>query len=270
MSEPVNRLNSLLASFGLTNNEAKIYIHLIKSKELSALTISRDLNISRTKVYAILDRLASLGLVSISGKKNVRRFYANSYKQLEILVNQKRSELEMLESSLPTIFEQLASIELGKSADSKIMNYKGVDGLKTVTWNSTRAKGILRIFEVAKDMAAFLDFDFSERARMEFLRKGLKSSRQITNFKKISPWTNISKFVDIWEARYIDPKKLQMNTEILIYNDTVTMYQLEKKVPFCVEIYNKELAIMMKNVFDFVWGFALKMKKLDKRGSAKV
>ncbi|MBU0975737.1 MAG: helix-turn-helix domain-containing protein [Patescibacteria group bacterium] len=269
MSTSKDRIASLLKPFGLSSDEAGVYIVLLKAKELSALRLSKELNISRTKVYAILDRLNELGLVSISGKKNARRFVANSHKQLELLVNQKRSELEMIESSLPTVFEQLASIELAKSNDSQIMNYTGIEGLKTVTWNSTRAKDALRVFEMAHDMSAFLDFDFSEAVRREFVRRGLKSSLQLTNSRKINPWTNISEFVDIWEVKYIDPRKLPLSTEILIYNDTVTMYQIEKNVPFCVEIYNPNLALMMKNFFDYVWSDAQKMKKLDMRGGAR-
>ncbi|MDD3647394.1 MAG: helix-turn-helix domain-containing protein [Candidatus Dojkabacteria bacterium] len=270
MSKNKDRISALLKPFGLTNDEARVYVHLLKSKELSALNISKDLNITRTKVYAITDRLNKLGLVSLTGKRNAQRFMANSHKQLELLVKQRRSEVEMLESSLPTIFEQLASIELAKTSNSQIMNYTGIEGLKTVTWNSTRAKDTLRVFEMAQDMSAFLDFDFSEAARREFVRRGLKQSLQLTNSRRINPWTNISEFVDIWEARHINPGKLSLTTEILVYNDVVTMYQIEKDLPFCVEIYNPSLSLMIKNFFDYVWKDAQKMKIVDERGSARV
>lgn len=270
MSGKSDKIFLSLKAFGLDKDEARIYVHLLSAKEESALDISRALNVSRTKVYAILDKLIGLGLVSTTGKQNAARFYSNSYKQLELLVNKKRNELEMLEGSLPKVFEELASVEISKAASSQIMHYQGIEGLKTVTWNSTKATGILRVFEMAQDLSAFLDFDFSERVRMEFARNKLKCSRQITNFKHISAWTNIEEFVDIWECRYIDPKELKLSLEIVIYNDTVAMYQFKKSELFCIEIYNKDLAEMEKNLFDYVWAKSRPMKVLDKRGSAKV
>lgn len=270
MSQKSDKLQSLLKPFGLSQNESAIYLHLLERKPTSALVISKDLAISRTKVYALLDKLIEKGLVSVTGKENARRFGANSYQQLEMLVNKRKSELEMLESSLPTIFQQLSSLELSKSNQSKIMNYQGIDGLKTVTWNSTRAKDTLRIFELASDMGAFLDFDFSERVRIEFVKRGLTQSLQLSNFADISPWTNIEEFVDIWDCRYIDPKELHFSTEILVYNDVVAMYQFRDKEIFCVEIYNEDLATMQKNVFHFLWKRGERMRKLDKRGSAKI
>ncbi len=270
LSQNLDRLTSLLKPFGLNEDEALVYTFLVGKDELSALEISRKVGISRTKVYEILEKLANLGLISISGKENARRFFANSHKHLEMLVNEKKAEAEMLESSLPSIFQELASIELGKSEDSEIRNYKGLKGLKTVTWNSTKARNTLRVFELAQDMSAFLDFDFAEKIRKEFVRKGLRSSRQLTNTSVIRPWTNISEFTQIWEPRFISPKKFKITTEILVYNNVTTMYQLRDKTPFCVEIYNKSLSQMIKNLFDFTWESADKMKKTDERGSARV
>lgn len=270
MSICEDSLQKLLQPFGLSIDESRVFIDMLERNETSPLALSKATGISRTKMYTILDRLVELGLVNITGKKNARRYIANSYTQLEVLVNKKRSEVEMLESSLPTIFQQLSSLELAKATQSKIVNYKGLDGLKTVTWNSTRAKDTLRVFELASDLGAFLDFDFSERVRIEFVKRKLRHSFQLTNYTKINPWSNIEDFVDIWESRYIDPKELHFSTEIIVYNDVVAMYQFRDKEIFCIEIYNNDLATTQKNVFDFLWKRAQKMKKVDKRGSAKV
>ena len=76
--------------------------------------------------------------------------------------------------------------------------------------------------------------------------------------------------MDLWECRYLDPKELDMNIEIVVYNNTVVMYQFKSKEIFCVEISNEDLAKTMKNLFDFVWLRARKMKKTDARGSVKL
>jgi predicted transcriptional regulator len=271
VSEYYNKLYTLLKPFGLKKDHTRIYIYLLGEGEVSVLSISRKLGISRSRVYLLLEKLSQLGLVSEVGRKTKRRFVANSYKQFEILTAQKKREVEMLEGSIPPLFQQLGSLEIGKHKKSKIMHYKGIEGLKTVTWNSTEAVGTLRVFELASDMSAFLDFDFSERVRIEYVQKGvLKSSKQLTNFRQIRPWTNISGLIDLWDCRYVDPKDLDMSMEIVVYNETVTMYQFQRKEIFCIEIFNADHAEMIKNLFDYVWSRSAKMKKLGQRGEAVI
>ena len=269
MSENVDKLFILLRPFGLKKDDVRVYAYLMGEGETSVLKINRELSISRARIYLILDKLIQIGLVSETGKKTKRRFTANSYKQFEILAAQKRREVEMIEGSIPLIFNHLSSLEIGKHKKSRIMHYQGIEGLKTVTWNSTKAVGTLRVFELASDMSAFLDFDFSERVRIEYVRKGLlNSSKQLTNFKKIHPWTNVVEFVDLWKCRYVNSKDLNMSLEIVVYNETVAIYQFQKMEIFCIEILNADHAEMIKGLFDYVWNRSSKMKKVGSRGEA--
>lgn len=95
--------------------------------------------------------------------------------------------------------------------------------------------------------------------------------KQISNLKKFHGWTDIAEFdTKYWECRYIDPKKLKMEFEVLIYNEVYVMYNVGSKDVFCVEIYNAELAAMQKQVFDYMWNAARKMRITDNRGAAEV
>lgn len=63
MSEQTDSLILLLKPFGITSEEIKIYLNLLEENTLSALSISRNLHISRTKVYRLLDKLIEKQLV---------------------------------------------------------------------------------------------------------------------------------------------------------------------------------------------------------------
>lgn len=268
LSANLDKLVGRLVPFGLAPDEALVYLYLVGKSEQSPLSISRATTISRTKVYVILDSLMTKSLVGEQGGKYARRYFALPYTQLEQLIRQKRQEVEMLESSTQSLFDELSTIELPRFLPSQVKYFRGIDGLKQVTWNSTRAQGTLRVFEAANDMSAFLDFDFSERVRIEFVKRGLGSSLQVTNFATIRPWTNIDEFIKVWQPRYISPKELRISTEIVMYNDIVAMYQLHKEEVFCVEIQNNALSEMKKNLFDFVWARSRVMKKKGERGEA--
>lgn len=45
---------------------------------------------------------------------------------------------------------------------------------------------------------------------------------------------------------------------------------MSKKDIFCVEIYNRGLADMQRQLFDFAWAKAKRMRKIGNRGAARV
>lgn len=269
MSIKPDNLTEQLSAFGLNPEESTVYLFLLKNEASSPLELSRQLKIPRATIYNLCLSLASKNLVTATGKSYSTKYKANTYRQLETIIKQKKADIQSLEDSLPPLLSQLAGISLNKFKDSQIIRYEGIDGLRQATWNSTRAQNILRVFEVAS-MSAFLDFDFSERVRLEFLRQHLKQSRQLTNQTQLPAWTNISEFVDIWECRYLDPSEIKTQMEILIYNDVVTMYQYQRQNIFCLEIYDQDLSDTLKQFYDFIWNRAKRMRLLNPRGATEI
>lgn len=270
MYKDLDKITLLLQNLGLEKRECEIYLYLLRNKSESALKLSKALKISRPQVYRSLNSLSEMGLVSVEGQMNKRRFDALSIKNLENMVSQKKAHAELMQNSLNVLFNNYAELFASRDSGIKVVHYKGFEGLKTITWNSTKTRDIFRIFELNQDMTGFTDFDFAERVRMEFVRNGLSELRQITNLKRILPWTNFEEIVSLTEFRYLDPKLLIMNAEILVYNDVVAMYNLKNNELVGIEIYNQELADMQKKLFDFIW-FQLKpLKIVDKRGGARL
>lgn len=268
MSEQTDTIAKQLTTFGLTEEEAKIYLFLAQNGTLSALKISREVHLARTRVYRILDKLTAKQLVSIKLDDAGQKFEANSYKELELLVKEKEAEVEKLRGELPLISEQLAKIWSTGQAKSKVLYYTGVDGLAQITWNSTKSKDGIRIYEIEQDMNAFLEPDFSEKVRQELADNNV-FTYQLSNKKRIDPYTKVKKLVkELWEVRHIDPRELAMRFECLIYNDVFCLYNFQGSDQFCVEIYNEKLATMQKQVFDFVWQKAKKMKIVNDSGEA--
>lgn len=166
--------------------------------------------------------------------------------------------------------ENLAKIWATGQGKSKVLYYTGIEGLEQITWNSTRAKDTLRIYEIGQDMTAFLDPTFSEKIRQELLENQV-FTKQLTNKKNILPYTKIGELVkNFWEVRHIDSRELEMQFEGLIYNNVFCLYNFREKDQFCVEIYNEKLAQMQKQLFDFIWAKAKKLTILNDFGEAKL
>lgn len=88
MSDQTDSLAGSLTPFGLSLEEAKVYLFLAQSGIFSALQISREVHMARTKVYRILDKLIAKKLVSVGLDDMGKKFGANSYQGLELLVKE--------------------------------------------------------------------------------------------------------------------------------------------------------------------------------------
>lgn len=269
MSDQSDNTQNLLEQFGLSQGESSIYLFLLKEGTKSALELSRGLRIGRTKVYRLLESLASKNLVNEKLDEVGKKFEASSIDKLEMLLKEKEAELEKLKESKEKILKKLSFFEGKRDKKSKILYYSGHEGLKQITWNSLKAKGVIYVFEMGQSMNPFTGKRFAEKVREEFyLRKII--TKQLTNFEKIEPYTNVEQYVKhYWEVRYIDPKELSLDFELVIYNDIVAIYTYKENECFGVEIHNKDLVRMQKQIFEYMWEKAKKMK-VEKGGKAEV
>lgn len=266
MSKKVDTTN-LLKPFGLSEEETKIYLHLLAKGIKSAVELSRELKMARTNVYRYLEKLIDKSLVQQKITKQGKKFRAGPYRQLEMLILEKEQEVDFLKKVSPVVFQQLASLQRDRKEKTKILYYEGLDGLKQITWNTTETKGELFIFEIA-DMSAFLDYGITEEVRREFVRNQV-SIKELTNLQKIPAWTKVEELVEkYWRVRYLDPRELKMEFELVIYNNVYAIYGFQGDDIFGIEIYNDQLARMQKQFFRFMWGKAKPMK-IGKGGAAE-
>ena len=269
MSERTDSLLSLLQPYGLDTDESRVYLELLENGASSALVLSRRLKIARTRVYRILDKLEKMGLVIVRLHERGSRFEASNIKKLEVLAEDRAREAEQLKTGLPILEEQLSGIMRKKRGRSKVLYYKGIDGVKQVTYNSLKARGELLTFEI-KDLDAFFSHKEAEKLRLKFVGKRI-GIRTLTNLKKIPKWTSVTEMIEkYWEVRHLPESQMKIKFEILIYNDVYVMYRYKGEEVFCVEIYNQELADMQRQLFEYMWKQARRFKVLNKEGEAEL
>lgn len=259
-----------LEKIGIDKEYARVYIELWTKGPLTVVKLSRKLDLGRNIIYRILDHLEEINLVNKKKKKYGSEYEAIHYKNLKYIVKKKKNELEKAQKGLEKLFDDLPYLQNANNVSSNVIHYHGIDGLKQVNWNLVKTKDMYRVYEVSR-LSNYLDKDFAEKLRMEWLRREIHS-RDLTNDNEIKPHTNITEFTNNFsEYRYIDPKTLQIKTEIYVYNDIVTLLQYDTikydpKSIFCVEIYNKALAESQKQIYDIIWKTAKEFKIVDDRG----
>lgn len=252
MSDQTDNILFLLKPFGLNNEEAKIYLNLLQNNELSALSISRNLHIGRTKVYRILDRLIEKQLVVQQYDEIGFKFKANDPSQLEFLLTKKKSELIALRNTLPETLNILKShIGINKPG-SKVLFYRGKDGLSQVNWNLLNTKGEFLSYEV-ETAEAYMPHHEAEKLRQGLVDKKI-FSRTLTNKKTLHISTQIPHLAKQYQIRVISPEIINIQTDIFIYNNIYTIcHYLEDGDIFCIEIENANFTKMQKEIFENLW-----------------
>jgi sugar-specific transcriptional regulator TrmB len=269
MSDQTDNLLNLVKPYGLSDAEGSIYLYLLRHGFASALQISKELKMGRTRVYRLLDKLEKKQLVEFKVDERGMKFGATSTQKFQQLVVEKEQEVEGLKRLLPELLNQLGQIPQPAAKKSKVLYYEGIRGLKQVSFNITRAEKLLRVFEM-EHLNYFLPVKFSEEVREKLVKNKVRT-HDLTNKTSFEGFTDVREMIELYsEFRYIDPKKLRINFEVLIYNDVYATYTYKQDKIFCIEVYNEQLAEMQKQLFDYIWDQAEKMRFLDERGAAEL
>lgn len=252
MSEQTDNLNFLLKPFGLTSEESNIYLNLLENGTSSALKVSRHINMARTKVYRILDKLIEKQLVVQQYNQNGFKFKANHPSKLNQLITQKEIEIYSLKQSLPQTIDLLEKHINLKHPQSQILYYQGQDGLSQVNWNLLNANKEFISYEI--DTAdAYLTHIEAEKLRQAIVDKHI-TSRTLMNIKITPNFSQIPKLYLLQQIHYISPKILTIKSDIFIYNDILTIcHYLNNNDIFCLEIKNQFLVDMQKQIFENLW-----------------
>jgi sugar-specific transcriptional regulator TrmB len=258
-----------LAEFGLSKQEATVYIELTRIGPSTSYKLHQSVGIGRSTLDKILDDLVNKNMVSLNQTSQSKIYIAQPYKSLSNLVDVKEAEVDIMKESLNKIYERFAGMNNGAiEGNSQVLHYYGIEGLKQVVWNTLRARDEMRIFEVSR-LSAFMQKSFAEKYREECVFRGIKHY-DLTNESFLPGWTDVQEYVKNNEVRYINPSTLEIKFEIYIYNDVVTMIDYKDNELLCLEIYNPFLASLQKQLFDYVWKDAKKMEVVGARGEAKV
>ncbi len=94
---PYDSLLSSLLEFGLTQNQARVYLFLSKNTSKSAPEISKSLKIPRTETYHLLNGLQSKGITIVAFGKPTKFQAVPFDKSINILVSNERTRIDELE-----------------------------------------------------------------------------------------------------------------------------------------------------------------------------
>lgn len=121
----------LFDQIGLSSNERITYLGLLELGDSTRSRIVAKTSIAGSKIYDILERLKTKGLVSIYLKDNVKHFKALNPQQLLHYVEEQESALKEQKKQVQNILPQLTAQFLSGKSEQEVELLSGMKGIQT-------------------------------------------------------------------------------------------------------------------------------------------
>lgn len=244
-----NKVVRYLKQLGIEQEQALVYLFLLQNGSNTVLAISKGLKTGRTKLYPLLEDLAEKQLVIIHERHYGTSYEAQKPEVIEFLVSERERKAEALRSSLPAAIHILKNLRQQSPAHTKIIEYRGVDGLKQMNFNLSNAKKEYRVFELA-GLDKHLGAHFAQKMRQRYVERKLKSYDLTNNPKRVQePGAELPNA----QVAYVPPEIFKIEFETYIYDNVVGLLSYESNDIFGVEIYSEKLARQQTQLFDLLW-----------------
>ena len=244
--------NILSPLFNLNEVELNIYNELFYTGPLSATHLAKSINISRTSIYDHLDSLVEKGLVSESQKSGIKIFLAQPPSKIQLLLNEKKQELNQASRQLEKLSELY---QQQKSVKPNLQLFEGRKELQQMMKDMLLYRDIeVLAFWPIKNVIKVLSQDFIKEFHIQRIKRNISIKAIWPNgcqeyTKKhsfLKPGKNFNRQLRI------APSRIKFDLGYAVYQNTVRFISSSKEsYGFIVE--SEELTEMMKTQFQFIW-----------------
>jgi sugar-specific transcriptional regulator TrmB len=252
----LEKIKEALLKFGLTPNQAKVYIYLGKYGSKTAPEVFKALNLPRTETYFILNTLERRGILTseltsptrytaLSIENMVLAIVNAEKEKLSILANQKNEVAEMW-NDLPAF-----AVETNETKNDKVQMLQGSPQIHSKMMEMIKsAREQLLILCTEKDI-----YRFYHAEMIDILANYMIDFRII-----ISPAQTLPSFLNGIDKRHLRlmPRNNTEN-QCFVIKDSVEVLQFLRNAnyspynAFSLWTDSKSMTDSMKMLFDFAW-----------------
>lgn len=248
-----------LSSFGLTDNESKVYVFLGKYGSHRALDICKSLRLPRSEVYHILSSLQNKGIVSASFQHPIKFSAVQLDKAVLILLNAEKERVKYLESKEKQMIElwnNIPDLKLDPEStkDDKLQMLQSLNQIHSkIKEMISSAKNEFLILGSEKDFLKFYHADI-----LESLESGI-------SYKLLSSCTQRTMYIfDDIDRSKVKQLTQDLGSSCFVVKDDELLFFTKGtegtgKEAMAMWSDSKQLTFSMKTLFDFCWSSAKKI-----------
>lgn len=235
-----------LQAAGLTKNESKVYLALLKLNTATASEITKSSRVHRVNVYDALERLREKGLISSIMRSNKRIYEAASPEQLLKLLKEKE---EIVQGALPSLRQ-----EFTLKRDQQLVHFFiGPEGVMQAYYMMLKQQKTIYAIGGSGFNRKYLKHRhvMFNKDRIAQGVHGKVLYYEFTRKDKNSGWSSD----ELMEIKYI-PDEFQTPGMVDICGDVVVNLLPTADTLMAIVIENRLIADTYREFFRFMWQFA--------------
>lgn len=232
----------VLEELGLSKNDSKVYINLLKKGINSITALAKGCGIHRANVYGAIERLKTKGLVSETVKNNKKVFLAADPSSLMNLLREKEMKLQ-------SVMPQFILDHQLSQKENLVEVYQGINALRNIYKKYLETGEPIYTFGVPKTAIPLIGEYFqnvihkrrAEQKQWMYHIYNCDSKDRIKFLNKL-PYTS---------SRYLGSKhNFPVTTRICGDEVSITLYSQN---PLHIVVKSKEMAESYMNYFKILW-----------------
>lgn len=240
----------LLEKIGLSPNEIKVYLALIKLGTSCVTDIAKTSGVHRVNTYDSLERLMEKGLISVVVKINKKFYEAADPDRIRNILAEKQKVIEETQKLISDlkIDYQMASKR------QEVHHFKGKEGLKSIfeditntlkrgdewlAYGSTGKGAIILPYYLDNWEKRRANAGIKLRILFDDTDQGRIRSQQLSAIK-------------LTKVGFL-PKGLISPADIYIYSNKISINLWSEDLPLSILVENKEIADSFRSFFDWFW-----------------
>ncbi len=252
----MKKILDYLKQLDFSEIEAKLYLTLLESGQMSVAELAQTAKINRTAAYAYVYSLLEKGVIAEVMIGPRKKLVATESERLGYLIEKKQESLKAMQNKLPDILMTINSSYIKSKSEEKadVKSYKGINSVRVIYNEALRSNEFRSYVEVGEPPILSPD-------NITFFNNAFKNNKQIKMWEIVydSPFSRrqAMKVLAQNNNRYFYkfmPSNLKWTTseDILIYDGKVVIVNYTGKVNSIVlqstDFYNN-----LKELFDFMW-----------------
>jgi len=125
----------LLEELGLTTNESKVYLTLLRIGKSQTGQIIKKAKISSGKIYETLEKLIAKGLVQFVIENNVKQFCTTDPKSLLSYMEDKKEIVLRQEIKVKELLPEFTQLYIETQEEDSVSLLKGLKGVKPIVYD---------------------------------------------------------------------------------------------------------------------------------------
>ncbi|MFA6064656.1 MAG: helix-turn-helix domain-containing protein [archaeon] len=248
--------SALLEKIGLSKGEIKVFLALNRLGESTVGKIVSESEVSKSKVYDILEKLIRKGLAGYIVREDTKYFFVNNPHTLLDFVVEKENQIKKVKSDVENLLPSLEAQRATFSASRFAEIYEGYNGLKSIrmelleSMRSGEELLVLGAPRVANEKMEGWLLDFHK------VRLKKKVSMKIIYNENVHDFGSKRERMKLTQVHYM-PNNISTPTWVDVFPNAVFIGIITSK-PVAFVVRDKEAADSFRNYFNLLWGISVK------------